>query len=197
MEDALEQLSGLARTESRCTRCSETAARRLRAVPGGGHPHAAVLVLSLAPSEADEAGDGEAGGHLVDELAAFMPALRESRERVYVTTLLKCVPRGEAGVRPPEPAEMENCFDYLSREISITTPHFILAVGEETARFVLGKLFRDRPYATGDALELRVFDNPAFKVVPVATPEELRGREAKEQKTYRDRLRQLAQRMGL
>ena len=55
------------------------------------------------------------------------------------------------------------------------TPHFILAVGEETARFVLRKLFRDRPYAHGDALELRVFDNPAFKVVPVATPEELRG----------------------
>jgi len=197
MEDALEQLSVLARKESRCTRCSEIAARRLRAVPGGGHPHAAVLVLSLAPSEADEAGDGEAGGHLLDELAAFMPALKDSRERVYVTTLLKCVPRGEAGLRPPEPAEMESCFDYLSREISITTPHFILAVGEETARFVLGKLFRDRPYAPGDALELRVFDNPAFKVVPVATPEELRGRHAKEQKAYRDRLRQLAQRMGI
>jgi uracil-DNA glycosylase family 4 len=197
MEDALEQLSGLARKESRCTRCSETAARRLRAVPGGGHPHAAVMIVSLTPSETDEAGDGEAGAGLVAELAAFMPALKASRDRVYVTTLLKCVPRGETGVRPPAPDEMGNCFDYLSREISITTPHYILAVGEETTRFVLARLFRDRPYAPGDALELRVFDNPAFKVVPVATPEELRARDAKEQRQYRDRLRRLAHLMGI
>ena len=126
-----------------------------------------------------------------------MPALKTSRESVYVTTLMKCVPRGDAGVRAPETEELQNCFAYLSREISITTPHYILVVGEEATRFVLGKLFRDRPYAPGDALELRVFDNPAFKVVPVATPEELRGRDAKEQKQYRDRLRQLAQLMGI
>lgn len=197
MEDALEQLSALARTVAGCTRCTETAERRRRAVPGGGHPHAAVLLVSLCPSEADEAGDGEAGAGLVDDLAEFMPALKASRESVYVTTLMKCVPRGEAGVRAPEAEELRNCFPYLSREISITTPHYILVVGEEATRFVLGKLFRDRPYAPGDALELRVFDNPAFKVVPVATPEELRERDAKEQKQYRDRLRQLAQLMGI
>lgn len=197
MEDALEQLAALARHESRCTRCSETAARRTRAVPGGGDAHAAVMVVSLAPSEADEAGDGEAGAGLVDELAAFMPALATGRERIYVTTLVKCVPRGAEGPRAPSAAELDDCFDYFSREISITTPHYILAVGEETARFVLRKLFRSRPFARGDALELRVFDNPAFKVVPVATPAELRARGAKEQKTYTDRLRQLAQLMGL
>jgi len=197
MEDALEQLAALARKESRCTRCAETAARRARAVPGGGHPHAAVMVVSLAPSEADEAGDGEAGAGLVEELSAFMPALATSRVRVYVTTLVKCVPRGEEGVRGPDAAELDACFDYLSREISITTPHYILAVGEETARFMLRRLFRHRPYAQGDALELRVFDNPAFKVVPVATPAELRARDAKEQKAYADRLRRLARLMGL
>jgi uracil-DNA glycosylase family 4 len=197
MEDALEQLTRLSQTESRCTRCTETAARRLRAVPGGGHPHAAVLVVSLAPSEADEAGDGKAGAGLVAELAEFMPALKESGDKVYVTTLVKCVPRGEAGVRAPQPEELRDCFDYLSREISITTPHFILVVGEEATRFILGKLFRDRPYAPGDALELRVFDNPAFKVVAVATPGELRARDPKEQRQYRERLRQLAQLMGI
>ena len=197
MEDALEQLSALAVAESCCTRCAETAARRVRAVPGGGHPHAGVMIVSLAPSEADEASDVEAGAGLVGELAAFMPALGESRERVYVTTLLKCVPRGEKGVRPPDADEMKACFDYLSREISITTPHFILVVGEEATRFILGKLFRDRPYAPGDALELRVFDNPAFKVVAVATPGELRARDPKEQRQYRERLRQLAQLMGI
>lgn len=197
MEDALEQLSALATRESACTRCAETAARRRRAVPGGGHPHAAVMVVSLAPSEADEAGDGPAGAGLVAELAGFMPALETGRDRLYVTTLVKCVPRDAGGVRAPSDDEMAACFDHLSRELSIITPHYILAVGEPTARFLLGRLFRDLPFAPGDALELRVFDNPAFKVVPVATPDELRARDAKEQKAYRDRLRQLSQLMGL
>jgi uracil-DNA glycosylase family 4 len=197
MEDALEQLSGLARAETGCTRCADLAARRLRAVPGGGHPHAAVMVVSLAPSSEDEEGDGAAGAGLVAELAEFMPALAASRDRLYVTTLVKCVPRDDAGLRLPAPAELENCFDYLSRELSITTPHYILAVGEDTTRLVLRKLFRDLPYAPGDALELRVFDNPAFKVVPVATPGELRERDAKQQRMYRERLRQLAQIMAL
>jgi len=197
MEDAREQLAALARSESGCMRCRETAGRRLRAVPGGGHPHAAVMVVSPAPSESDEGGAGCAGAALVADLAAFMPTLAEHRERLYVTTLVKCVPRGEAGVRAPTAEELDACFDYLSRELSITTPHAILAVGEETARFVLRKLFRDLPYAQGDALELRVFDNPAFKVVRVATPAELRERDAREQRAYVDRLRQLAQLMGL
>ena len=33
---------------------------------------------------------------------------------------------------------------------------------------------QDLPYKKGDSLELRLFDNPAFKIVPVATPDELR-----------------------
>lgn len=196
MDDALEQLSALARRESACTRCTETAARRRRAVPGGGHPHAAVMLVSLAPGEGDEAGDGPAGAGLVAELAGFMPALETGRDRLYVTTLVKCVPRDATGVRAPAADEMEACFEHLSRELSITTPHYILAVGEPTARFLLGKLSRDLPFAPDDPLELRVFDNPAFKVVPVATPEELRSRDAKQQRVYRERLRQLAQLMG-
>ena len=72
----------------------------------------------------------------------------------------------------------------------------MLAVGEETARYLLGKLFKDQPYAQGDSLELRVFDNPAFRVVPVATPDELRERDPKARKEYVERLRQLGARDG-
>ncbi len=196
MEDALEQLDALARRVGGCTRCSELAARRLRAVPGGGDAHAAVLVVSLSPSVTDEAGEGPAGGELLAGLAEYLPGLGSS-DRVYCTTLAKCVGRGDSGERPPAPEEQDNCFDHLSRELSITTPHYILAVGEPTARYLLRRLFRTLPYAPGDALELRVFDNPAFKVVPVATPAELAERGEKERKTYRERLRQLGQLMGV
>ena len=73
----------------------------------------------------------------------------------------------------------------------------MLTVGEETSRYVLGKLFKTAPYEPDDSLELRVFDNPAFKVVPVATPDELRARDPKAREEYSKRLRTLGQIMGL
>jgi len=197
MEDAVEQLEKLARNVGECTRCEELVACRLRAVPGGGHPHCAVMVVSLCPDPADETGERPAGAALVDELAEFMPALIENPDKVYVTALMKCVPRTACDIRAPQANEQDNCYAFLSRELTITTPHYVLPVGEETTRFLLGKLFKDLPYKKGDSLELRLFDNPAFKIVPVAIPDELRKRDAKARKDYVERLHALAQVMGL
>jgi DNA polymerase len=197
MEDAVEQLENLARSVGECTRCDELVASRLRAVPGGGHPHCAVMLVSLAPTSGDEAEGGLAGGSALAELAEFMPALTTSRDQVYVTTLAKCVPRSGPAERGPTADELAACYPYLSRELTITTPHYVLTVGEEATRFLLGRLFKNRPFEPGDSLELRLFDNPAFKVVPVATPAELRERDPKARKEYADRLRALAQVMGL
>ena len=197
MEDAVEQLEKLARNVGECTRCEELVACRLRAVPGGGHPHCAVMVVSLCPDPADETGERPAGAALVDELAEFMPALIENPDKVYVTALMKCVPRTACDIRAPQANEQDNCYAFLSRELTITTPHYVLPVGEETTRFLLGKLFKDLPYKKGDSLELRLFDNPAFKIVPVAIPDELRERDAKARKDYVERLHALAQVMGL
>jgi len=157
----------------------------------------AVMVVSLNPDPADEQSGLPAGSTVVNDLAEFMPALTASADKVYVTALMKCVPRTACDVRAPRPTEQDDCFPFLSRELTITTPHYVLPVGEDAARFVLGKLFKDLPYKKGDSLELRLFDNPAFKIVPVATPDELRGRDAKARKEYVERLRTLSQVMGL
>jgi uracil-DNA glycosylase family 4 len=197
MEDAVEQLENLARSVGECTRCEQLVASRLRAVPGGGHPHCAVMVVALATDPADEADGRLAGEALLAGLAEYMPALATSRDQVYVTALAKCVPRSDGAVREPTQQELENCYPYLSKELTITTPHYVLTVGEETTRFLLGKLFKHRPYEPGDSLELKLFDNPSFKVVPVATPDELRRRDPKARKEYTERLRTLGQVMGL
>ncbi len=197
MEDAVEQLDRLERSVAACTVCDDIVACRERAVPGGGHPHCAVMVVSLQPAVADEHSGLAAGSTLVDALAASMPALQTSADRVYVTTLLKCVARTDCAARAPRPDELDACFHFLSKELTITTPHYLLAVGEDTTRYVLRRLFKDLPYKPGDSLELRVFDNPAFRIVPIATPQELAGRDAKARKEYSDKLRTLSQVMGL
>jgi uracil-DNA glycosylase family 4 len=197
MEDAVEQLDRLARSVGECTRCEELVACRLRAVPGGGHPHCSVMVVSLSPDPADEKDGLPAGSTLAAGLAEFMPVLSASADKVYVTTLMKCVPRSACELRAAEAREQDDCYPFLSRELTITTPHYVLPVGEETARYLLGKLFKDLPYSAGDSLELRLFDNPAFKIVPVATPDELRRRDDKARKEYVERLHALAHVMGL
>ena len=75
MEDAVEQLDKLARNVGECTRCEELVACRLRAVPGGGHPHCAVMVVSLSPDPADEKAGLRSGSTLVERLARFLPLI--------------------------------------------------------------------------------------------------------------------------
>jgi uracil-DNA glycosylase len=197
MEDAVEQLDLLKRSVSACTVCDEIVACRQRAVPGGGHAHCAVMVVSLQPDEADEHSGQPGGSSLVHALSEYMPALRTAAGMFYVTTLLKCVARTACALRAPHESELDACFQFLSKELTITTPHYLLVVGEEATRYVLGKLFKDQPFTPGDSLELRVFDNPAFKIVPVATPLELAARDPKKRKEYADSLRALSQVMGL
>lgn len=126
-----------------------------------------------------------------------MPALAQNPDKVYVTTLTKCVPRTGCDLRDPQVAEQDNCYPFLSRELTITTPHYVLPIGETTTRYLLKRLFKDLPYEPGDSLELRLFDNPAFKIVPIATPAEMAARDDKRRKDYGERLRKLSQVMGL
>jgi|YelNatPaOPRAMG01_1025707.scaffolds.fasta_scaffold37103_3 DNA polymerase len=202
MEDAAEKLDILARSEQQCTRCPEIAACRLRALAGAGHPHARVLFVSLSPSPEDEAAGRPAGTDCLQYLAGMIPSLNNGgRDKAYFTSLLKCVPRSDFTPRPPSDQEKENCYPYLASEISITTPHYLVPIGAETARFVLGKLFAGAPDVTevhsSDPLALRCYDSPAFRIVPVASPEELTARDAKTRADYAERLHKLAALMGL
>jgi uracil-DNA glycosylase family 4 len=155
------------------------------------------MIVSLDPDPTDETEGQPAGATVVKQLAEFMPGLSAAADKVYVTTLVKCVARTAGAARPPETEELDNCFPYFSKEFSITTPHYILTVGEQATRYILHKLFKDQPYREGDSLELRVFDNPAFRIVPVADPEELRARNADERKEYCARLGTLSHLMGI
>lgn len=193
MEDAAEQLDQLAQSVAACELCADLVATRQRAVAGAGHPHCRVMLIGLAPDEADEQPGETAGGTLLADLTTFMPALNHAGDQLYCTTIVKCVPRSETGRRDPNTTELDHCFAHLSREISITTPHYILTVGEPATHYVLGRLFKTAPYRDGDALELRVFDNPAFRVIPLATPTELRARSDEERSQYVERLAKLAQ----
>ena len=100
-------------------------------------------------------------------------------------------------MRDPQPDEQDNCFPYLSKELSITTPHYVLTVGEETTRYLLGKLFKDLPYEPGDSLELRCSTTRRSRSCRWRRRTSCASATRRRARSTRERLRSLAQVMGL
>lgn len=197
MEDAAAKLLELADAVGGCTRCAELARSRKRAVPGGGHPHAHVMLVAPHPSEQDEAGVDAAGRSLLAKLADLLPGLSDdARSTTYVTALMKCVPRTRGRLRHPLDAERDACFSYLSAEISTITPHLLLPVGRETSAFILERLI-GRAVTSALPPGLRVLSSPSFRVVAIASPEELDDMTPRDRRRYVEQLRALAERLGL
>jgi uracil-DNA glycosylase family 4 len=191
MEDAAPKLAQLAASVAECVRCPQLVAARLRAVPGGGHPHAHVMVVAAAPSLQEEAAGLPAGSGLLDEFADLLVgSAPERRAPIYTTAVVKCVPREQQQPRAASSAECDNCYGYLSREISTITPHVLVPVGVHAAAYVLGRLLgEDAPVF--DPLHLGVIRTPAFSVVPLPSPSEVMALPARDRKACLEQLQTL------
>ncbi len=197
MEDAAPKLAQLATSVTECERCQELVATRRRAVPGGGHAHAHVMVVAAAPTETEEAEGLPAGSGLLIEFATMLNGARpERRAPVYTTALVKCVPREPQRLRAALTTECDNCFGFLSREISTITPHVLVPVGAQASAYVLARLLGDDAPAF-DPLDLRVIRTPAFSVAPVPSPSEVLALPRHERKVCLAQLQALATRIHL
>ncbi len=108
-----------------CQQC-EIAKYRNKVVPGEGAEDADIMFIGEAPGwHEDQQGRpfvGPAGKYL-DELLASI-GLR--REQVYIANVIKCRPHGN---RDPLPMEIQNCRQWLERQIEIIRPKMIVARG--------------------------------------------------------------------
>ncbi len=119
-----------------CQQC-EIAKYRNKVVPGEGAEDADIMFIGEAPGwHEDQQGRpfvGPAGKYL-DELLASI-GLR--REQVYIANVIKCRPHGN---RDPLPMEIQNCRQWLERQIEIIRPKMIVALGRYSmAMFFPGK----------------------------------------------------------
>jgi uracil-DNA glycosylase family 4 len=119
-----------------CQQC-EIAKYRNRVVPGEGAEDAEVMFIGEAPGwHEDQQGRpfvGPAGKYL-DELLA---SIGLSRKQVYIANVIKCRPQGN---RDPLPTEIQNCRQWLERQIEIIHPKMIVTLGRYSmAMFFPGK----------------------------------------------------------
>ncbi|HEX5697266.1 MAG TPA: uracil-DNA glycosylase [Rhodoferax sp.] len=146
---------GLTEAVRHCQACAMCLGRR---TPVLAPPRAATacdwLVLGDPPDELEERAGRpfvEEAGQLLDNMLRAVGAQRWDREpnagmalapssRAYLTHVLKCRP---ALMRAPDAAELGTCAHFLRREIALTQPKVIIAMG----RFAMQLLLSETPPA--------------------------------------------------
>jgi DNA polymerase len=130
-----EELLQIARCKvAACIRCQELAETRTQTVFGVGNPMTKIVFIGEAPG-ADEDKQGEPfvgkAGQLLNKI---IEASQLRREEIYIANVLKCRPPGN---RTPSPVEAGNCWEYLSAQLTILDPDYIVCWGSIAAQTLL------------------------------------------------------------
>ena len=130
--EALKEVFAQARG---CTRCPELAATRKTVVFGAGNADAELMFVGEAPGASeDEQGVPFVGraGKLLEQL---LGEIGMARSDVFIANTLKCRPPGN---RDPLPVEIENCQDYLHRQVELIEPSVICTLGNFSTKLLRG-----------------------------------------------------------
>ncbi len=130
LKEVFEQAQG-------CVRCAELAGTRKTVVFGAGNADADLMFVGEAPGASeDERGLPFVGaaGKLLEKL---LGEIGMARADVFIANVLKCRPPGN---RDPQPAEIENCQEYLYRQVELIQPRVICTLGNFST-----KLLREDP----------------------------------------------------
>jgi uracil-DNA glycosylase family 4 len=160
-----EELKAVYAQARSCVRCPELARTRTQVVFGAGNADADLMFVGEAPgAREDERGIPFVGaaGKLLDELLSEVGLARSD---VFIANVLKCRPPGN---RDPLPGEIDNCQDYLMRQVELIEPRVICTLGNFAT-----KLLRADPTGIsrlhGQA-EIRVIGNRAVRLYPLFHP---------------------------
>jgi DNA polymerase len=148
-----------------CTRCG-LSAKRKNIVFGQGSTFPSVFIVADSPgTEDDETGEALSGpaGELLTKMLA---AIKLTREEVFITHLVKCIP---PDTRAPGVEEINTCLPFLYQQIETCKPAIICTMGPLAAQTLLrtkDSLFRMR----GRFQKLVMNETQTFPLLPTMHP---------------------------
>jgi uracil-DNA glycosylase family 4 len=120
-----------------CVRCQELAATRKSVVFGAGNADADLMFVGEAPGASEDEQGLPFVGRAGKLLETLLNEIGMARKDVFIANVLKCRPPGN---RDPLPVEIENCREYLYRQVELIQPHVICSLGNFST-----KLLREDP----------------------------------------------------
>jgi len=132
-----EELKAVWRQAQSCTKCPQLASTRRSVVFGSGNADADLMFVGEAPgAREDEQGLPFVGqaGKLLDKLLGDIGL---SRAEVFVCNTLKCRPPQN---RDPLPQEIDNCQDYLFRQLELIRPRVVCTLGNFATKLLRGDM---------------------------------------------------------
>jgi DNA polymerase len=120
-----------------CVRCAELASTRKNVVFGAGNADADLMFVGEAPGASEDERGLPFVGRAGKLLETLLGEIGLQRSDVFIANVLKCRPPGN---RDPQPLEIENCREYLYRQVELIQPRVICTLGNFST-----KLLRDDP----------------------------------------------------
>lgn len=121
-----EELKAVYQQASGCVKCPQLAQTRRTVVFGSGNADADLMFVGEAPgAREDETGLPFVGqaGKLLEKL---LGEIGLERSDVFIANVLKCRPPQN---RDPLPQEIDNCQDYLFRQLELIRPRVVCTLG--------------------------------------------------------------------
>jgi uracil-DNA glycosylase family 4 len=148
-----------------CAKCPEFVATRTQVVFGAGNANADLMFVGEAPgANEDRMGRPFVGqaGKLLDQLLVEVGL---ERADVFITNVLLCRPPGN---RDPHPVEIDNCQDYLLRELELIEPRVVCTLGNFATKLLRGDNTGITRVHGRD--EVRVLGTRAVRLYPLYHP---------------------------
>ncbi len=127
---------------SQCAKCKLCTLGRKNVVNGRGNESARILLVSEWPgSREDETGDILSGPVAIETFKLLAKA-GISRNDVFLTTTVRCVPKAPPPdmIRTPTKEEIAACSDYLDQEIAAIKPTVIVPMGTLAVKRIFGRV---------------------------------------------------------
>jgi uracil-DNA glycosylase len=118
-----------------CQRCPELAATRKTVVFGAGNADADLMFVGEAPGASEDEQGVPFVGRAGKLLKTLLGEVGLQRSDVFIANTLKCRPPGN---RDPLPIEIENCQEYLLRQVELIQPTVICTLGNFSTKLLRG-----------------------------------------------------------